>query len=65
MRNDSMTYREIGDALGISDEMVRKIEKKALWKLKRSGKLEQFLDIIDKETKPNEGQYSEILNKWQ
>ena len=65
MRNWCMTYREIGDALGISDEMVRKIEKKALWKLKRSGKLEQFLDILNKEAKPNEGQYSEILNKWQ
>ncbi len=38
-----MSYREIGDVLGISGVRVRQIEATALRKLRRSGKLEKFL----------------------
>jgi len=33
--------------LGISRESVRNIERRALWKLKRSGQLDKFLCLLD------------------
>ena len=42
-----MTHQEIADELGISRQLVRIIETKALTKLKRSGKLRAFLDHIN------------------
>jgi len=44
-----MTHQEIADELGISRQMVRVIEYRALQKLKRSGKLRAFLDHINDE----------------
>lgn len=44
-----MTHQEIADELGISRQMVRVIEYRALKKLKRSGKLRAFLDHINDE----------------
>jgi DNA-directed RNA polymerase sigma subunit (sigma70/sigma32) len=38
-----MTHQEIAEELGISRQMVRVIEYRALQKLKRSGKLRAFL----------------------
>jgi DNA-directed RNA polymerase sigma subunit (sigma70/sigma32) len=57
-----MTHQEIADELGISaDElgisrqMVRVIEYRALQKLKRSGKLRAFLDHINDEREERYG----------
>lgn len=44
-----MTHQEIADELGISRQMVRVIEYRALQKLKRSGKLRAFLEHINDE----------------
>ena len=42
-----MTYAQIAEVLGVSSETVRNIERKALWKLKRSGKLDKFKDLLE------------------
>ena len=42
-----MSQLEVAKALGISRRRVGQIEQKALWKLKRSGKLDKFLDLLD------------------
>jgi len=42
-----MTQREVADALGISRQRVVQIEHKALWKLRRSGLLDKFIDLLD------------------
>ncbi len=42
-----MTYAEIGTILGLSQEAVRKIEKRALEKLKRFENRFKFQDIKD------------------
>lgn len=46
---ECMTYKQIAEVLGISRESVRNIERRALWKLKRSGKLDKFLCLLDTE----------------
>ena len=51
-----MSYKEIGDVLGISGARVRQIEHKALWKLKKSGKLDKFLCLLDVEMKEYYGE---------
>lgn len=44
---DGMTYTEIAEELGISRQSVKNIERRALWKLKRSGQLDRFLCLLD------------------
>jgi predicted XRE-type DNA-binding protein len=51
-----MTHAQIAEVLGISRESVRNIERRALWKLKRSGKLEQFLCLLDMEVEEYYGE---------
>ena len=51
-----MSYREIGDVLGISGARVRQIEATALRKLRRSGKLEKFLCLLDVEVQEYYGE---------
>jgi len=53
---DGMTHAQIAEVLGISRESVRNIERRALWKLKRSGKLEQFLCLLDMEVEEYYGE---------
>ena len=53
---DGMTHAQIAKVLGISRESVRNIERRALWKLKRSGKLEQFLCLLDMEVEEYYGE---------
>jgi len=55
---DGMTYKEIAEALGISRQSVQNIERRALWKLRRSGKLDQFLCLLDIEVKEYYGEES-------
>jgi len=55
---DGMTHAQIAKVLGISRESVRNIERRALWKLKRSGKLDQFLCLLDMEVKEYYGEES-------
>lgn len=43
--SEGMSYSEIAKQLGISRQSVRNIEKKALRKLKNSGKLNQFKEL--------------------
>lgn len=42
-----MSQLEVAKALGLSRVRVGQIERKALWKLKKSGKLDKFLDLLD------------------
>lgn len=42
-----MTYEEIAKELGVSRHTVKNIERKALWKLRRSGKLKEFLSLLE------------------
>ena len=44
---DGMTHAQIAEVLGISRETVRSIERRALWKLKRSGQLDKFLCLLE------------------
>lgn len=43
--SEGMSYSEIAKQLGISRQNVRNIEKKALRKLKNSGKLDRFKEL--------------------
>lgn len=56
-----MTHQEIADELGISRQMVRIIEYRALQKLKRSGKLRAFLDHVNDEREERYGQKHKAL----
>ncbi|MAO21012.1 MAG: hypothetical protein CMJ25_09705 [Phycisphaerae bacterium] len=51
-----MTYKEIGKVLGISGERVRMIEAQALRKLRRSGRLRDFLCLLEAPIKENYGE---------
>ena len=42
-----MSYSEVARELGINRATVRQIEKSALWKLKKSGKLKAFLEAVE------------------
>jgi len=53
---DGMTYKEIGKVLGISGERVRMIEAQALRKLRRSGRLRDFLCLLEAPIKENYGE---------
>lgn len=53
---DGMTHAQIAKVLGVSRETVRNIERRALWKLKRSGKLDKFLCLLDMEVEQYHGE---------
>ena len=53
---DGMTHAQIAEVLGVSRETVRNIERRALWKLKRSGKLDKFLCLLDMEVEQYHGE---------
>jgi len=53
---DGMTHAQIAKVLGISRESVRNIERRALWKLKRSGQLDKFLCLLEMEVKEYYGE---------
>ncbi len=53
---DGMTHAQIAEVLGVSRETVRNIERRALWKLKRSGKLDKFLCLLDMEVEEYHGE---------
>ncbi len=53
---DGMTHQQIADVLGISRERVRQIEATALRKLRRSGKLKEFLCLLDMEVQEYYGE---------
>jgi transcriptional regulator len=51
-----MTYKEIGEVLGISVVKVRIIEAQALRKLRRSGRLRDFLCLLEAPVELNYGE---------
>ena len=51
-----MSYREIGEVLGISVVKVRRIEAQALRKLRRSGRLRDFLCLLEAPVELNYGE---------
>ncbi len=51
-----MSYREIGEVLGISGARVRQIEATALRKLRRSGRLRDFLCLLEAPVELNYGE---------
>jgi len=53
---DGMTHAQIAEILGVSRETVRNIERRALWKLKRSGKLDKFLCLLDMQVEHYHGE---------
>ena len=53
---DGMTHAQIAEVLGISRETVRNIERRALWKLKRSGQLDKFLCLLDMDVEQYHGE---------
>ena len=53
---DGMTHAQIAEILGESRETVRNIERRALWKLKRSGKLDKFLCLLDMQVEQYHGE---------
>jgi predicted XRE-type DNA-binding protein len=53
---DGMTHAQIAEVLGISRERVRQIEATALRKLRRSGKLKEFLCLLDIEVQEYYGE---------
>lgn len=55
---DGMTHAQIAEVLGISRESVRNIERRALWKLKRSGQLDKFLCLLEMEVEEYYGEKS-------
>ena len=58
-----MTYKEIAEVLGISRESVRNIERRALWKLKRSGQLDKFLCLLDMEVEQYHGETGRVIKQ--
>jgi predicted XRE-type DNA-binding protein len=60
---DGMTHQQIADVLGISRERVRQIEATALRKLRRSGKLKEFLCLLDMEVKEYYGEQSRRIKQ--
>ena len=53
---DGMTHAQIAEVLGISRERVRQIEATALRKLRRSGRLREFLCLLEAPIKENYGE---------
>jgi predicted XRE-type DNA-binding protein len=60
---DGMTHQQIADVLGISRERVRQIEATALRKLRRSGKLKEFLCLLDMEVQEYYGEQSRKIKQ--
>jgi transcriptional regulator with XRE-family HTH domain len=42
-----MTQLEVAKKLGVSRQLVAQIERKALWKLRQTGKLDKFLTLLE------------------
>jgi len=60
---DGMTHQQIADVLGISRERVRQIEATALRKLRRSGKLKEFLCLLDMQVQEYYGEQSRRIKQ--
>lgn len=60
---DGMTHAQIAEVLGISRESVRNIERRALWKLKRSGQLDKFLCLLDAQVEQYHGETGRVIKQ--
>ena len=60
---DGMTYTEIAEALGISRQSVKNIERRALWKLKRSGQLDRFLCLLEADVEQYHGETGRVIKQ--
>ena len=59
-----MTQLEVAKQLGVSRQLVAQIEHKALWKLRRTGKLDKFLTLLEAPIEEYYGEDSSIINKY-
>ena len=60
---DGMTHAQIAEVLGISRESVRNIERRALWKLKRSGQLDKFLCLLETDVEQYHGETGRVIKQ--
>ncbi len=59
-----MTQLEVAKKLGVSRQLVAQIEHKALWKLRRTGKLDKFLTLLEAPIEENYGESSRIITRY-
>ena len=59
-----MTQLEVAKELGVSRQLVAQIEHKALWKLRRTGKLDKFLTLLEAPIEEYYGEDSRTITKY-
>lgn len=59
-----MTQLEVARCLGVSRQLVAQIEHKALWKLRKTGKLDKFLILLEAPIEEYYGEDTSIITKF-
>ena len=59
-----MTQLEVAKELGVSRQLVAQIEHKALWKLRRTGKLDKFLTLLEAPIEEYYGEGNRIITRY-
>jgi len=59
-----MTQLEVAKELGVSRQLVAQIEQKALWKLRRTGKLDKFLTLLEAPIEEYYGEDTRIITRY-
>lgn len=59
-----MTQLEVARCLGVTQQTVALIEHKALWKLRRTGKLDKFLTLLEAPVEEYYGEGNRIITRY-